>query len=158
MITLTILYFLSENQSPKRSNGVREPLCPAWQGLWASVAFAPLLVIDDNASIRELLRFVLEEEGYEVIESADGAEGLQRYQAEPTDLVITDLTMPGMDGLELLEALQRVVPTPALMAISGDRDALTQARKLTPVYVCEAVSAGASPDSRAQPESAALKL
>ena len=91
-----------------------------------------ILVIDDNVAIRELLRFVLEEEGYEVIEAADGAEGLQRYQAEPTDLVITDLKMPGMDGLELLQALRRVVPTPVLMAISGDREALTQAQRLTP--------------------------
>ena len=40
-----------------------------------------ILVIDDDAAIRELLRFVLEGEGYEVIEAADGAEGLQRYQA-----------------------------------------------------------------------------
>ena len=93
---------------------------------------ARILVIDDNAAIREVLRFILEEEGYEVIEAADGAEGLQRYQADPTDLVITDLKMPGMDGLELLKALQHVVPTPALMAISGDRNALAQARKLTP--------------------------
>jgi CheY-like chemotaxis protein len=90
-----------------------------------------ILVIDDNAAIRELLRFLLEEEGYEVIEAADGAEGLQRYQAAPTDLVITDLQMPGMDGLELLMALRRMVPTPVLMAISGDRDALTLAKGLT---------------------------
>ena len=91
-----------------------------------------ILVIDDNAAIRELLRFILEEEGYEVIEAADGAEGLQRYQAAPTDLVITDLQMPGMDGLELLKALRRVVPTPTLTAISGDREALIQAKGLTP--------------------------
>jgi CheY-like chemotaxis protein len=91
-----------------------------------------VLVIDDNAAIRELLRFILEEEGYVVIEAADGTEGLRRYQAEPTDLVITDLKMPGMDGLELLQALQRVVPIPTLMAISGDPAALTQAMRLTP--------------------------
>jgi CheY-like chemotaxis protein len=90
-----------------------------------------ILVVDDDAAIRELLRFVLEE-GYEVIEAADGAEGLQRYQAAPTDLVITDLQMPGMDGLELMMALRRMVPTPALMAISGDLEALTQAKGLTP--------------------------
>jgi CheY-like chemotaxis protein len=90
-----------------------------------------ILVVDDDAAIRELLRFVLEE-GYEVIEAADGAEGLQRYQAAPTDLVITDLQMPGMDGLELMMALRRMVPTPALMAISGDLDTLTQAEGLTP--------------------------
>jgi len=91
-----------------------------------------ILVIDDDAAIRELLRFVLEEEGYQVIEAANGAEGLQWYQADPTDLVITDLHMPGMDGLELLEALRRVVPTPALMAISGDQEALTPAKSFTP--------------------------
>ena len=90
-----------------------------------------ILVVDDSAAIRELLRFVLEGEGYEVIEAADGAEGLQRYQAAPTDLVITDLKMPGMDGLELLQALQLVAPTPVLIAISGDQAALTQARRLT---------------------------
>jgi CheY-like chemotaxis protein len=91
-----------------------------------------ILVVDDDAAIRELLRFVLEEEGYEVIEAADGAEGLQQYQAAPIDFVITDLQMPGMDGLELMMTLQRMVPTHALMAISGDLDALTQARGLTP--------------------------
>ena len=91
-----------------------------------------ILVIDDNAAIRELLRLVLEEEGYEVIEAADGAEGLQRYQEAPTALVITDLQMPGMDGLELMMALRRMVLTPALMAISGDLNALTQAQGLTP--------------------------
>ena len=91
-----------------------------------------ILVIDDNAAIRELLRFVLEEEGYEVIEAADGAEGLRQCQAAPTDLVITDLQMPGMDGLELMQALRRLVPPPALMAMSGDREALTQAKEFTP--------------------------
>ena len=91
-----------------------------------------ILVVDDDAAIRELLHFVLEEEGYEVIEAVDGAEGLQRYQVEPTDLVITDLKMPGMDGLELLQALWHVVPKPALIAISGDREALTQAQGFTP--------------------------
>jgi CheY-like chemotaxis protein len=91
-----------------------------------------ILVVDDDAAIRELLRFVLEEEGYEVIEAADGAEGLQRYQEAPTALVITDLQMPGMDGLELMRALRRMVSTPTLMAISGDLNALTQAQGLTP--------------------------
>jgi DNA-binding response OmpR family regulator len=90
-----------------------------------------ILIVDDDAVIRELLAYVLKQEGYEVIEATNGAEGLQKYQAEPTDLVITDLMMPGMDGLELLKELRRVVPTPALIAISGDQAALMQARELT---------------------------
>ena len=90
-----------------------------------------ILIVDDDAVIRELLAYVLKQEGYEVIEATNGAEGLQKYQAEPTDLVITDLMMPGMDGLELLKELRRVVPTPALIAISGDQAALMQARAFT---------------------------
>jgi CheY-like chemotaxis protein len=90
------------------------------------------LVIDDDAAIRNLLLLVLENEGYEVTEAANGMEGLQRYQADPTDVVITDLMMPGMDGLELMQALQRETPPPVLMAMSGDQAALTQARALTP--------------------------
>ena len=43
MVATTILYFLPENQSPKRSNGACGPLSPAWQGLWAPVACAPLV-------------------------------------------------------------------------------------------------------------------
>jgi CheY-like chemotaxis protein len=76
-----------------------------------------ILVIDDDASSRKFLRFVLEKQGYEVSEATNGAEGLQRYQADPTNLVMTDLQMPGMDGREVLEALRRLVPTPALLAI-----------------------------------------
>ena len=91
-----------------------------------------ILVIDDEAMIRTLLRVVLEREGYEVVEAVNGAEGLQRYQATPTNLVITDLQMPVMDGLQLLRVLQCVVPPPAVIAISGDQYTLTEARTLTP--------------------------
>jgi len=116
-------------EHPVASSGDLGPARPKTEG---DPRVPRILVIDDDAAIRELLRFVLEEEGYKVIEAANGAEGLQWYQAEPTDLVITDLHMPGMEGLALLEALRRVVPTPALMAISGDQEALTQAKRFTP--------------------------
>jgi DNA-binding response OmpR family regulator len=91
-----------------------------------------ILVIDDETMIRALLRAVLEREGYDVVEAADGADGLQQYQATRPDLVMTDLQMPVMDGFALLRVLRRVVPTPAVIAISGDQHDLTQAQTLTP--------------------------
>jgi len=79
-----------------------------------------------------MLRAVLELEGYEVMEAANGAEGLRRYQGAPTDLVITDLQMPVMDGLALLRELRRAFPWVKVLAMSGNWRMLRQARPLTP--------------------------
>src|SRR5690348_12306099 len=88
---------------------------------------------------------MLAEEGDEMREATTGAAGLQRYEAAPTDGVMTDLRMPGMEGREVLEALRRLLPTPALLAIAGDGEALTQARRYPPIYVCAVVPPGVSP-------------
>jgi len=93
---------------------------------------ARILVVDDDDSIRFLLRAVLELRGYDVIEAENGYEGLLRYQAEPTDLVITDMQMPVMDGLELIMELQRAFPWVKVVAISGGRRTLEMARAFTP--------------------------
>ena len=91
-----------------------------------------ILVVDDHESIRSLLRAALESEGYDVIEAENGDEGLRHYQVEPTDLVITDMQMPGMNGLELIRELQGASPWVKVMAIGGCRRTLTMARTLTP--------------------------
>ena len=93
---------------------------------------ARILVIDDDESIRFLLRAVLEFQGYDVIEAENGYEGLLRYQVEPADLVITDMQMPVMDGLELLMELQRTFPRVKVIAISGGRRTLEVAKTFTP--------------------------
>ncbi len=93
---------------------------------------ARILVIDDDESIRFLLRAVLEFQGYDVIEAENGYEGLLCYQAEPADLVITDMQMPVMDGLELLMELRRRFPRVKAIAISGGRRTLELARTFTP--------------------------
>ena len=93
---------------------------------------ARILVVDDDESIRFLLRTVLEFQGYDVIEAENGYEGLLCYQAEPADLVITDMQMPVMDGLELLMELQRTFPRVKVIAISGGRRTLEVARTFTP--------------------------
>lgn len=66
-----------------------------------------ILAVDDSKSIRELVRFALEPLGYDVVLAEDGIEGLDRLGEAKVDLVITDLNMPRMDGLEFITAVRR---------------------------------------------------
>jgi two-component system nitrogen regulation response regulator NtrX len=90
-----------------------------------------ILVIDDDASIRFLLRGVLEMEGYSVVEADNGYNGLQCYWAELPDVVITDMQMPVMDGLQMITELRRACPTANIIAMSGGQRALKLAKPLT---------------------------
>ena len=78
-----------------------------------------ILVIDDDAHIRALLRTALEHTGYEVAEAPSAAVGMQHYRTQPTDLVITDLCMPEMNGLDVIIGLRRDFPEVRIMAMSG---------------------------------------
>jgi CheY-like chemotaxis protein len=78
-----------------------------------------ILVIDDEDLIRELVKEMLEAEGYVVSTAANGKEGVRLYRMELSDLVITDIFMPEMEGLETIRELQRVSPTVKIIAISG---------------------------------------
>ena len=80
---------------------------------------ASILIIDDEESVRALLRFALETAGYEVVEAANGRQGLERYRQRPTDLVITDMLMPVMNGLDMLLDLTREFLQAKVSAISG---------------------------------------
>src|SRR6185436_19534246 len=62
---------------------------------------ANLLLVDDDAHIREVMRFALEKAGHQVTEAADGAAALALFQRQPFDLVVLDIVMPELDGLEL---------------------------------------------------------
>jgi DNA-binding response OmpR family regulator len=66
-----------------------------------------ILVVDDEAGIRELVGTYLREEGYRVYEAADGEDALERFRAEPPDLVVLDLRLPGIDGLDVLREMRR---------------------------------------------------
>ncbi|MFO0700002.1 MAG: response regulator [Nitrospira sp.] len=68
---------------------------------------ASILIIDDDASIREFLRRVLEEDGHQVREATNGDVGLLLYHAAPAELVITDLLMPERNGIEVILALAK---------------------------------------------------
>ncbi len=85
---------------------------------------AKILVIDDEPSVRSFIRKVLEGEGHEVTEARDGREGLYVYQHAPADLVIVDIRMPEMNGLDLILELIRCFIYVKVIAISGESDAL----------------------------------
>ncbi len=80
---------------------------------------ARILVIDDDAAIRESLRMTLEYDGYECLGAATGQEGLALAEREAPDLVILDVKMPGMDGIEVLERLQVLDEALPVVMISG---------------------------------------
>lgn len=69
---------------------------------------ATVLTVDDSPSIRQVVKIVLGGAGYTVIEAADGAEGLAKAKATPVAMVITDLNMPVMNGLDLIRNLRKV--------------------------------------------------
>jgi len=80
---------------------------------------ATILVIDDQEPIRALLRIALEGAGHEVFEASNGRLGLELYRARSADLIITDIFMPEMDGLEMMVELTKSFPNVKVIAISG---------------------------------------
>ncbi len=78
-----------------------------------------ILLIEDDASVRNLVRRMLERGRHEVTEADNGRSGLERLRAGAFDLVITDIIMPGMDGIETLVALRKDYPTLRVIVMSG---------------------------------------
>jgi DNA-binding NtrC family response regulator len=78
-----------------------------------------ILVIDDEPSVLDVLRKILQLEGYEVITAANGEEGLELFRQFPCDLVITDMVMPVKDGLQTILDLRKEKPDIPVVAMSG---------------------------------------
>jgi two-component system response regulator PilR (NtrC family) len=75
-----------------------------------------ILVVDDERSMREMLSILLEREGYEAVEAKNGQEALQIFETSIFDLVISDIHMPGINGIELLSRIKTLAPeVPVLM-------------------------------------------
>lgn len=81
---------------------------------------ARILVIDDAASVRELLDQMLQLSGHEVVVAANGKEGLDQLRRHAVELVITDLFMPEKEGLETIRELRRDFPNLPIIAMSGE--------------------------------------
>ena len=80
---------------------------------------ARVLIVDDEETDRFILRTILERGGHEVLEAEDGDQALREYRARGADVVVTDLHMHNLHGLELISILRELDPRPGIVAISG---------------------------------------
>jgi DNA-binding response OmpR family regulator len=80
---------------------------------------ARILIIDDDADTRSLLEEVLKSARHQTVTAADGKEGYRQYLANPADLVITDMFMPGKDGFETIVELRKQFPAVSIIAMTG---------------------------------------
>jgi CheY-like chemotaxis protein len=80
---------------------------------------ARILIIDDDQYVRDVLRQMLEPEGYEVDDACNGDDGVRIFSEQRQDLVITDILMPGMGGVQIIMELRLLSPDVKIIAISG---------------------------------------
>jgi len=83
-----------------------------------------ILVVDDEPQITRMLRASLQSSGYTVLVAANGVEAYTRFEADSPDLIITDLAMPEMNGLELTRAVRRLAQTPIIVLSVRDTDVM----------------------------------
>jgi len=86
---------------------------------------AKLLIVDDSTMLRDMLNYALNEGGYnDVVEAVDGVDGLEKAKNTLFDLVITDVNMPNMDGLTLIEELRKLpqyAPPKPILVLTTER-------------------------------------
>jgi two-component system chemotaxis response regulator CheY len=90
---------------------------------------AKIMVVDDSGMSRRLLREILESEGYEVIEAIDGMSALETYYLQKPDLVLLDLIMRGMYGLDVLKKIRELDKNARVIVASADIQ--TSTRRMT---------------------------
>ena len=83
---------------------------------------ATVLVVDDDGHIREVVRFALERDGHTVTEAADGVAALSSFESAPVDLVVLDVVMPELDGLEVCRRMRATSTVPILFLSSRDEE------------------------------------
>jgi two-component system KDP operon response regulator KdpE len=83
-----------------------------------------ILIVDDEPQIVRMLRTSLQSSGYEVLTATNGAEAYKRFESDQPDLIITDLAMPEMNGLELTQSIRRFAQTPIIVLSVRDTDAM----------------------------------
>ncbi len=79
-----------------------------------------ILLVDDEDSVQKLLTYPLERDGFRVVQARDGEEALARFASEPVDLVVLDLMLPRLDGLEVCKRLRATSSVPIIMLTARD--------------------------------------
>ena len=102
----------------------------------ANQKMGEILIADDNASLRQSLKAVLEAAGYRVRLARDGAEALALQRERPADILITDIFMPEADGFEAIDGFRKAYPATKIIAMSGE------AKRVKSEYLTAAALAG----------------
>ncbi len=84
---------------------------------------ATILLVDDDEDLRHSLRPVLEAEGHRIVDASDGAEAMHCWRSLTLDLIITDFWMPGLNGVEVIQAVFAQQPDMPIILMSGCSDA-----------------------------------
>src|SRR2546421_495490 len=88
-----------------------------------------ILIVDDNEDDAKIFRRILEGEGFIVSNTLSGKEGLRRIREGKFELLILDLTLPDLDGFEILQAVRNQTPKPKIIVVSGRADMLEMATR-----------------------------
>jgi len=84
-----------------------------------------IMIVEDSATMRQMVGFTLKRNGYDVIEAADGKEAIGKINGTPIDMIITDLNMPNMDGIEFIRTVRQKQDfkfTPILMLTTDSQE------------------------------------
>ena len=111
---------------------------------------AVILVVEDDEQFRNMLVLQLSRQGHRVIHACSAKEGLQLYQQACPDLILTDLIMPDMDGIELIMQLRRLGNSTPIIAMSGGGRSMKTESNLKMVELLGAAATLAKPFSREQ--------
>jgi two-component system OmpR family response regulator len=83
---------------------------------------ARILIVDDDPAIRDVVRFALAKAGFETIEAENGADALKHFAASAPDLIVLDITLPGLDGTEICRRIRRESTVPILFLSARDEE------------------------------------
>ncbi|SMF76691.1 response regulator [Pseudobacteriovorax antillogorgiicola] len=89
-----------------------------------------ILIIDDTLDLRDLLKTFFDALGHEVLEASSGRQGLEKIREHSPDIVITDIIMPDMNGIDMIKSLRKFDKRLPVVAMSGYQDELTNVKRL----------------------------